>query len=70
MSMVVALLPFVLFVILSFFGGLQHGWKIIAITLSLLLLTAPSEIGKEFDKEMDKIGKEFKQELNNAFGPF
>ena len=41
MSMVVALLPFVLFVILSFFGGLQHGWKIIAITLSLLLLAAP-----------------------------
>ena len=41
MSMVVALLPFVLFVILSFFGELQHGWKIIAITLSLLLLAAP-----------------------------
>ena len=41
MSMVVTLLPFVLFVILSFFGGLQHGWKIIAISLSLLLLAAP-----------------------------
>ena len=41
MSMVVALLPFVLFVILSFFGGLQHGWKFIAISLSLLLLAAP-----------------------------
>jgi len=41
MSMGVALLPFVLFVILSFFGGLQHGWKIIAISLSLLLLAAP-----------------------------
>ena len=39
--MVVALLPFVLFVLLSFFGGLQHGWKIIAISLSLLLLAAP-----------------------------
>ena len=41
MSMVVALLPFALFVILSFFGGLQHGWKIIAISLSLLLLAVP-----------------------------
>ena len=41
MSMVVALLPFVLFVILSFFGGLQHGWKIIASSLSFLLLAAP-----------------------------
>ncbi len=41
MSMVVALLPFVLFVMLSCFAGLQHGWKIIAITLSLLLLAAP-----------------------------
>ena len=41
MSMVVALLPFVLFVIIFFFGGLQPGWKIIAISLSLLLLAAP-----------------------------
>ena len=41
MTMVVGILPFVLFTILSFFGGLQHGWKIIAISLSLLLLAAP-----------------------------
>ena len=41
MSMVVALWPFVLFVMLPFFSGLQHGWKIIAISLSLLLLAAP-----------------------------
>ena len=41
MSMVVALWPFVLFVILSFFGELQHGWKIIAFSLSFLLLAAP-----------------------------
>jgi len=41
MSMVVALWPFVLFVMLPFFSGLQHGWKIIAISLSVLLLAAP-----------------------------
>ena len=41
MTMAIGVLPFVLFSILFCFGGLQHVWRIIAITLSLLLLAAP-----------------------------
>ena len=41
MTMAIGVLPFVLFSILFCFSGFQHGWQIIAITLSLLLLAAP-----------------------------
>ena len=41
MTMVVGILPFALFSILFCFSGFQHGWQIIAITLSLLLLATP-----------------------------
>ena len=41
MTMVGGIPPFVLFMLLSCFGGFQHGWKIIAVAVTLLLLAAP-----------------------------
>ena len=41
MTMVVGILPFVLFSIFSFFGGFQDSWRIIAAIGTLLLLAVP-----------------------------